>query len=184
MTNDEIYQFIVRFEGSVPHMYLDTNGYVTVGVGGLVPTEAAARRLFMRDRASHAAATPDEQAEEWNMVGGMKRGLKASAYLRVCNLEMAPAEIKRLFNARVMEFQQQLRAVYLNYDSCPAPCRLALLDMAFNLGCGALNRKWPSLRSAVLTMNWLEAAKQSFRPQSSTARNVAVAELFHNGLVA
>jgi GH24 family phage-related lysozyme (muramidase) len=175
------YDFITRFEGVIPHMYLDTNGYVTVGVGNMIPDERAARRLHMRDRANHADATQDELVHEYRTIGGMKRGLRASAYMTSCNLEMTNDEIRRLFDRRVSEFEMQLRAVYYNYDACPELCRLALLDLCFNLGAGALDRKWPCLKEAVQTMNWNEAAKQSFRPQSSTARNVAIAELFHAG---
>jgi GH24 family phage-related lysozyme (muramidase) len=37
------------FEGSVPYMYLDTTGNVTVGVGKMLPNAAAAQKLgFIR----------------------------------------------------------------------------------------------------------------------------------------
>ena len=33
---------IEPFEGTVPHMYLDSNGYVTVGIGNLLATPQTA----------------------------------------------------------------------------------------------------------------------------------------------
>jgi len=179
MTSDEIYGHIVRFEGVVPHLYQDVNGYVTVGVGNLVPNELASRKLNLIDRASHKPATPDECAEDYRAVKALMPGMKASHYSHACNLEMSVTEIRRLFDRRVAEFQMQLRAVYPNYDACPGSVQLALLDMAFNLGCGALNERWPLLKAAVTSFNWTDAARHAHRPQSSTARNLATAELFH-----
>lgn len=183
MTKDDIYNHIVRFEGVVPHMYQDTNGYVTVGVGNLVRDSAAARSLRMVDRANNQPASLDELTEDYVSVKALKPGMRASYYSSVCNLVMLPGEIKRLFHARCAEFEMQLRAVYANYDACPPAARLALLDLAFNLGAGALNRKWPRLKEAVLTFNWKDAARHAHRPQSSTARNLATAELFTKALL-
>lgn len=36
-----------RYEGRVPHMYLDSRGYVTVGVGHLIGTKSAAIKLLI-----------------------------------------------------------------------------------------------------------------------------------------
>lgn len=42
-------------EGRVNHMYLDSNGYVTVGVGHLVATVQAAQRLPFQTRSGRTA---------------------------------------------------------------------------------------------------------------------------------
>lgn len=183
MTKDDVYNHIVRFEGCIPHMYLDTNSHVTVGVGNMVRDEDAASRLYMVDRANNERGTAEELVDDYRAVRALKPGMRASYYSQACNLVMTPTEIRRLFHARCAEFEMQLRSVYSNYDACPPSARLALLDMAFNLGAGALNRKWPKLKEAVLTFNWTDAARHAHRPQSSTARNIATAELFTTALL-
>ena len=36
----------MKYEGNVPHMYLDTKGYVTVGVGHLLNDVEAAKKFL------------------------------------------------------------------------------------------------------------------------------------------
>ena len=46
---EEIVRDFDRFEGRIAHMYLDTKGLVTVGVGKMLRNEAAALKLpFVR----------------------------------------------------------------------------------------------------------------------------------------
>lgn len=47
-------------EGSVPTMYLDTVGKVTVGVGNILPNVAAAAKLSFVVRTSKESASQDE----------------------------------------------------------------------------------------------------------------------------
>ena len=48
---------IKRGEGCISHMYLDTVGKVTVGVGNMLPTAEAAVELPFIDRDTGASAT-------------------------------------------------------------------------------------------------------------------------------
>lgn len=179
MTNERIFDHISRFEGVVNHLYLDTNGHVTVGCGNLVPNVASCTQLNMIDRANHTKATQDELADEYRAVHALEKGKRASYYKQVCNLEMTMPEIRRLFDSRITEFTGYLRNLYLGYDEFPGTVRLALLDLIFQLGPGNLKRNWPKLKAAVTARDWSAAAKEGHRSFSSTARNIATAELFY-----
>ena len=180
MNNETIFNHISRFEGIVPHLYLDTNGHVTVGCGNLVPSVTACTALYMIDRANHVRATPDELADEYRAVHALEKGKRASYYKQACNLEMPLPEIRRLFNSRIVEFSGYLRNIYPGYDEFPGAVRLAILDLIFQLGPGNLKRNWPRLKAAVTARDWNEAARHAHRAASSTARNIATAELFHS----
>lgn len=54
-------------EGRVNHMYLDSNGYVTVGVGHLIATVQAAQRLPFQKR-SGQTALGDEIKDDFEAV--------------------------------------------------------------------------------------------------------------------
>ena len=47
-------------EGSIPHMYLDTVGKVTIGVGNMLPTVASAKKLAFVNRITKKKATDKE----------------------------------------------------------------------------------------------------------------------------
>src|SRR5579863_2584618 len=75
---DESLAKLEWFEGSIPWMYLDTRGNVTVGVGLLVPDAAAAQKLpFVFEG---RAATAAETATEYARVHGMPMGRPAPFY--------------------------------------------------------------------------------------------------------
>ena len=61
------------FEGCVSHMYLDTNGFVTVGVGHMIGCCGDAERLSFVLRPGSAAATVDQIAKDFNKSAHSKR---------------------------------------------------------------------------------------------------------------
>ncbi len=80
--------------------------------------------------------------------------------------------------SRIEEFRGQLRRSYPKYDSYPDGAQLAMLDMAFNLGVGALKKKWPKLNEAIDKLDWAAAAERCERPDANAIRNVSVKALF------
>jgi GH24 family phage-related lysozyme (muramidase) len=180
--HDRARALIEPFEGNVPHMYLDTHGYVTVGVGNLLATPQTAIPLvwLWRDpkRRQHEEPGEFDISDEWMRVHGCTPGLTASSYRPVTSMELHPAEIRRLFSRRVDEFETSLQHHFPEFAAWPEAAQLATLDMAFNLGAGALPRKWPNLSAALHAQNWREAAHQSHRPESRPARNQAIGNLY------
>jgi hypothetical protein len=53
-----------------------------------------------------------------------------------------------------------------------------MLDMAFNLGTGALKNRWPSLNHAIDQLDWRTAAGECFRPTANAIRNAGTRALF------
>jgi len=177
---------IEPFEGSVPHMYLDEYGYVTVGIGNLLATPQVAIALtwLWRDPKRRTSDEPGEVeiSDEWARVHGAVPGLLANTYRSLTTMELHPAEIRRLFNRRVDQFETSLQHLFPTFAVWPEPAQLATLDMIFQLGPGAFtegHRKfWPRLTAALRSQDWRAAAEHSHRPQSREARNEAIRGLY------
>lgn len=180
LTIAQIQAHMTPYEGNVAHMYLDTNGYVTVGIGNLLPNVAAAQTLpFVHKADSQRAAAADIQTD-FETVKAQRSRHTAAWYARRTALQLNALDIELLFQRRVNEFLRQLRGVFTNFDHFPDSAQLAVLDMAFNLGVGALNRSWPNFRAAVIAENWSDAATHCVRPGAAPARNAGTQALFRS----
>lgn len=165
------YDFIWPFEGKIPHMYLDTAGFVTTGVGFMLPDLAAARRLSW-DR-------PGFVDTDWASVRAQPLGRPAASYRRFTNARLTEDVIKREFETRLALFESQMVKALPAWRSYPDSVRIALLDMAYNMGGGFLAH-WPKLHAAVKARAWHECARQCVRtgPGAQPARNAATVALF------
>lgn len=168
---------INRFEGRVPHMYLDTVGKVTVGVGHLLTSASAAARLPFVDEHGTAADRPVIEAE-YATVAALTKGLRASAYRRHTRLHLSNAEIDQLTDQHLKAFEREIGLVYSDFNRFPSPVKLALMDMIFNLGMPNLRSAWPSLNRAVRAGDWATAAIESNRRGIGRERNDYVRRLF------
>jgi GH24 family phage-related lysozyme (muramidase) len=177
--HDEAHALIAPFEGTVPFMYLDTHGYVTVGVGNLLATPQTAIALNWQFR-GRTDAEPNEVeiADEWARVHSAVPGLMTAAYKHLTTMELVDYEIRRLFNRRIDEFETSLQHLFPAFAVWPEPAQLAALDVVFNVGIGNLQRDFPHLCAALLEQDWREAAEHSHRRESRDARNEAVRKLF------
>src|ERR1700722_16631041 len=135
------------FEGSIPWMYLDTRGKVTVGVGLMLPDAAAAQKLPFFMDTQHATA--HEIAAEFARVDAMPMGRPALFYLKPDGLELQKTEIDSLLRTVLLGFESELRAALPGFDAFPDSVKLALLDMAYNLGPAAVLHGYPNLIRAV-----------------------------------
>jgi GH24 family phage-related lysozyme (muramidase) len=166
---DKIFVFTGPFEGSIPHMYLDTKGLVTTGIGFLLPTPESALKLgFMPS---------DHTVSDWMAVKACPAGKVASWYKSHTVCILPANNLRAEFDRRVQEFADQLSKIY-KLDTYPEAAQVAVLDMAYNLGAGALIFKWPSFKAACLAKDWATAALQCKRKGVQDARNVATAALF------
>ncbi len=166
---DEAIAALRRFEGSVPWMYLDTAGKVTVGVGLMLPSPEAAKILpFLH---AERAATADEIAAEFARVHAMKPGLLARLYRRAKGITLSDAIINERLHQTLLGFEGYLRADIRGYDGLPDAVKVALLDMVYNLGPGKLFAEFPKLIDAVDAGQWKKAATSSLRRGPGAARN-------------
>ncbi len=165
-------QFLAKlesFEGSIPWMYRDTVGKVTVGVGVMLPDAAAAMALpFER---SGQPVSQAEIAAEFARVDALPMGRAAHFYCKANGPELSGNEIDDLLRSVILRFEEELRAKIAGYDNFPDQARMALLDMAYNLGLDGLLKGFPRLIQAAEEGDWKQAAAQCFRHGPGAARN-------------
>ena len=158
-TFDQSLAQLKSFEGCVPWMYRDTVGKVTVGVGLMLPDAAAACALPFQ-AAEGAAATAEQIAAEFARVEALAMGKLPSFYRAAGSLELPEAVIDEKLSAVLAGFEATLRAKLAGYDALPDGVKMALLDMAYNLGPEGLLEGYPRMIHAVETGAWAEAAAE------------------------
>ncbi len=167
-------------EGEVPHLYLDSKGFVTAGVGHKFATCAAAAAVDgWVDRITRQPATLAQIQADWTGVNRAKPALAAARYAAWTKLDLAHDAIEQLLDRDIAEKETHLRLAFPGYDSYPALAQDALLDMAFNLGVNGLIMKFPHFRTAALQSDWSTCAAQCERSAPvSPERNALTRSLF------
>ncbi len=168
-----------KYEGKISHMYLDSKGYVTIGVGHLLKDLISAQKLNLKKR-NNTPASKDEIKLDYDAVKKQPKNRLASFYKRHTNLVLADTDINVLTDKHIDSFEGELKRIYSDFDSFPSEVRLALFDLIFNVGMTDLNNNWPSLKKAVKAKDWTTAATESSRKSPISAeRNKYVKDLFN-----
>lgn len=124
-------------EGFSPTMYLDRRGFVTVGVGNMIPSIDDATKL------PFISPHDDSDLSKWKAsvqgdyrrVSVMPPGLPAHAYAVPESPRLSRVSATGLCRLRVtVEFLPALRSLSLDIDSFPVPAVRALLAMVYALG--------------------------------------------------
>src|ERR1700722_7609576 len=156
--------FSTKFEGRVPHMYLDVLGLVTVGVGNLIdPVETAVTLPFQFKNNPGSAATKDQITQEWqtlkNNTSLATKGYKACA--AITQLELSDDAINSLILSRLTQNESFLKRQqwFQSFDTWPADAQLALLSMAWAMGPGGPGG-FPHFRAACQSLDFATAAAQ------------------------
>lgn len=166
---DQSLRKLEEFEGSIPWMYRDTVGKVTVGVGLMLPDATAAAKLPLMF--GETPATEAEIVVEYARVDAMPMGRPALFYRRKNGPELQQNDIDSLLRTVLLAFESELRLKIAGYDAVPNGVKMALLDMAYNLGPAGLLRKYPKMLRAIASGAWAQAAAASFRHGPGAARN-------------
>lgn len=165
-------------EGNAPCMYLDSLGFVTVGVGHLLATSGIAAALpFVTPSGLLRACAPDIQAE-YVEVRGMTPGQVLQYYMRRTTLRLPQATIDGLLDADVEEKQRGMCALIVGFGDFPEAAQDALLDMAFQLGPHGLVSKFPTLIAAAKQDDWATCAANCSVRDTQVLRNETRADLF------
>ncbi len=151
-------------------MYHDSVGKVTVGVGLMLPNAAAACALPFQT-VEGAAATAPQIAAEFVRVEALTMGKLPSFYRTGESLELPEAVMDEKLSAVLTGFEATLRERLTGYDKLPDGVKMALLDMAYNLGPAGLLEGYPRMIHAVETGAWAAAAAQCAREGINAARN-------------
>jgi GH24 family phage-related lysozyme (muramidase) len=169
---------LIKWEGCCQHMYVDTRGHVTTGIGHLLPNADAALALPWCHRATGLPATPAEIRAAFAHVREQGPGLKSLAYRLASDLVLPGGVAADLAATRLeREFLPGLRRLCPSFDNYPMPAQRALVDMAYNLGVGGLG-KFHNLLAACERGDFSAAAENCHRRTSREIRNASTRNLF------
>jgi GH24 family phage-related lysozyme (muramidase) len=167
---------ISAHEGRSRHMYPDTRGNVTVGVGHLLPSVAAAVALpfyIVPPVLERVRATAQQISAAYAYVKATRQ-----PYL---SLVLDDADIDQLLADDIARFEPVVRQAFPEFDNLPAPVQIAIYDMVFNLGS---LRAFPKFVAAVNARDWNLAAEECLRRDVGQKRNHDTADLFEQVLIA
>jgi GH24 family phage-related lysozyme (muramidase) len=125
-----------NFEGRTKFFILDIAGLVTIAVGIMVPDIASALKLPLRVQSTGDLAGESAVAADFRRVAAMQKGHLPGFYYEYESLVLADEDIDELLSQRIDGFDEQLTYAFPWYVALPDPAKMALLDMAFNLGVG------------------------------------------------
>ncbi len=167
------------YEGKIEHMYKDTKGFITVGIGHLLKDLAAAQAIDFIHQSTDKKATKDEIKIDFESVKKSPAKLHASHYKKYTILELTSLTIDNLTDKHIDTFERELKRLYgaAEFRSFPSEVKLALFDMIFNLGMTRLRQRFPKFNKSIKAKDWNEAAKESNRPNVGLARNKYVKDL-------
>ena len=186
------------YEGNYPFMYLDSRGYVTVGVGFLLSSAAdATGYVFYLNPAppprppvqrpnspvpppapifsGPQKATNDQIKAEWTNIKAQPANHLATFYQRFTTMKMLQSDIDAVLTQKVNVFESTARKTFANWDDFPASAQVALLDMFYNLG--SLSA-FPSLVKFATAKDWAKSADQCHREGPGDDRNNDTKERF------
>lgn len=179
------------FEDSVPHMYLDREGNVTVGIGHHIIGQSDALRLhngplpFAR-KDTQARATDDEVIAEYNRLVALKASMSntvARKFEGLTHLSVKEADSKALVRTdaevRINEIRNN---PFREFDSYPEGVQMAIADLAFNMGSTKFRESFTKFQHAVKHRDWQTAKGESSRKDIGRERNTPVAEMFNTAI--
>ncbi len=123
--------WIARWEGRSRHVYMDTEGHPTVGIG------------FNLDR--------PQAKREIEALGLDYDKVRTGAQ------DLTDGQIDQLFSKTTDEAISGARQAVTNFDDIPEDKQVVLVDMVFNLGVGKFS-KFRKTIDAVEKEDWLQAA--------------------------
>ncbi len=186
----EVGKNIEKYEGRIPHLYLDTVGKVTVGVGHLVPNKAAIVSVPMYKKGANNLLSLATDAEKYTEYDNIKkqafgRSYTAASFKKYTTLVMKDTDMDTQRDKHIQSFYKELSGYYTKangfakaFDGMPLEVQKALFDMVFNLGITKLKKQYTKMNDFIKTTSWEDAAKQSNRIGISATRNKYVFDLF------
>ena len=168
-------------EGVVPHMYLDTLGYVTTGIGHLLSTPVMAQVLPFT-HPDGTPATSNDITNEWWRVHAMEKAHLPQYYAARTTLRLADGVMSDLLGKDILANSPEY--MIPGFATFPDPAKEALLDMSFQLGATGLVKGFPHLMEAVKARDWNACALHCTRQGIQEWRNNDTAELFKQAATA
>ena len=188
-TKAKLREALAEYEGYVKHLYLDTKGNVTVGVGHMLPDKNAMSGVIMYKVQNDKLTQPATLQEKMDEYGSIKKLpfssiTTARSFKQHTSLVMKDSDIDFLTNKHIDSFHGELKGSYTkahsyqnNFDDFEPNLQLALFDMAFNLGTPTLKNNFPKFNTAIKSEDFSTAAKESHRKDIAEERNNFVKNL-------
>ena len=176
---DILIQELEHSEGTVDHLYCDTVGYVTIGVGCMLPNEKAACEMPLRHRDTNQLVSEQEKSDAFHAVkDAFTDNARASYYKKVSNLYLAQEDIESELKKKLDGFIARIVSSFPAFESFPDKAKIGILDMAYNLGVQGVVKKFPTFSRGIREQNWRLCAEQCRRKQVSQERNDWVKNMF------
>lgn len=186
----EVSKNIEKYEGRIPHLYLDTVGKVTVGIGHMVLNKMAISTVTMYKKPANNGlvllATAAEKHAEYEVIKKQPYGRRygAVSFKKHTALIMKDVDMNTQRDKHIQSFYKELTRYYTvangfskAFDAMPAEVQKALFDMVFNLGITKLKKQYVKFNGFIKLEKWGDAAKQSNRLGISPLRNKYVHDL-------
>jgi GH24 family phage-related lysozyme (muramidase) len=193
VSDEKVKDFIGSNENTIPYMYLDTGGNVTVGTGVEVKNQDEATQMpfeMTQPDGTIRKATKQEIADAYDNVQDSPSGphIPASFFNPQTNPDFDPLSLPQSYMEQQFEdhlsehadqLDQSLANRGMDLDSLPENVKLGLLDMHYNMGAGNLfHKNQNNFWNAIENQDWNGAAILSHRGNVSDERNDATANLF------
>lgn len=165
-------------EGWVNHMYRDTKGNVTVGVGFHLEKRSDAWGYSWRyKKTTRTAPLPIAEAE-WVKVSRLPYGpnIRAAKFDKDTTIELSDSMIGFILTKKLLRLRDDLRRVFaresedggkeipgVDFDTLPETVQEALLDLGWNVIDFQKSHVFPKLKIAIKTRDWNTAAVESHR---------------------
>jgi len=144
------YKHLREFEGEIPHLYLDPNGYVTIGIGHLIISahESTSLPFIYKVIPDPPHEVPPEEKEEaWQKVkdlmptilkdflNKMKKFPSANnaIFKDATNLKLDENAIRKIFDDDLAIRLREIRNIFKRYDKYPDPAKLGIIDLYYNV---------------------------------------------------
>lgn len=188
----ELVKKIEQYEGRFNHLYLDTKGKVTVGIGHLIPNRNAITTVTLyklKNNLPFQVASLAEKHTEYDKISKLPYGQRygARSFKPHTSLVMKDSNINIQRDKHINSFYTELTNIYKmsngypdDFDKLHKNVQLALLDMIFNLGATKIVTSFPSFNKALKAADWKKAATESNRPDVNAARNQYVKQLLNS----
>ena len=140
-------------EGITPYPYLDTNGFITIGVGANINNNPLSMDWYYKNpntgKLRHLDKNnPDDLKlikEEIHKLRQEPKGKDASHYEEITNLRISDEYLNKLYYNRTKDAIEDIRYLIKehnknsskkieSFEKMPKPLQIVLIDMVFNLG--------------------------------------------------
>lgn len=145
-----------KFEGSIPHIYPDSNGLQTCGTGHLLATRNEALIVFSDPRAGN----------DWDLVKAAP-GHRVAYYADITSCRLTDEQSAALKKADIARVRQHLYATIFDASTFPECVQDVCLDIIFQTG----GLRFPNMLAAIRRKDWVTAANETFRPDAQALRN-------------